>query len=61
MLKICNTLLGIDMLLLIIGMVSIWVRPYGVDISCGIVIIATGFLFSTFLFLVKLKITSQNE
>jgi len=49
------------MLLLIAGIVSLWARPYEMNISCGIAIIVTGFLFSTLLFLVKLKITSQNE
>jgi len=61
MLKLCNILLVLDMLLLIAGIVSLWTRPYGVDISCGIVIIAISFLFSTILFLAKIKITSHNE
>lgn len=60
MIKTINRLAILDLLVIILGLCILFVKPFGLDISHGIIAIAVGFFFAIILFLLKLKITSNN-
>ena len=61
MVKKVNKLLILDLLVLLVGMIILWIRPFGLDITWGILVVSIGFLFSIILFCVKFKIASKNK
>ena len=61
MMGIINKLLILDMLMLIAGIVTLYVKPFGWDMTQGIVIISVSFAASVVLFLLKVEIWKRQK
>ena len=61
MIGIINKLLILDMLALIAGMVVLYVKPFGWDMTQGLCIISASFVVSVVLFLFKVEIWKRQK
>ena len=61
MVDIINKILVIDFLILVVGLLILFLRPFGWDMTYGIIIIATSLIISMILFLLKLTIVEKKK
>lgn len=61
MIGIINKLLILDMLVLIFGMVALYIKPFGWDMTQGLLIISVSFVISIILFLLKVEIWKKQK
>lgn len=60
MVGMINKVLILDMLILIIGLLVLYTRPFGWDMTHGLMIIVVCFFASVILFLLKMKIVERQ-
>ena len=61
MVEVINKILLVDVLILAAGLLVLFIRPFGWDITYGIGVIAASFVVSIILFLLKLNIVEKQK
>lgn len=61
MVEVINKILLVDVLILAAGLLVLFIRPFGWDITYGIGVIAVSFVVSIILFLLKLNIVEKQK
>lgn len=59
--ELINKLLIIDLLISVVGLLILFIRPFGWDVTFGISIIVVSFIISIVLFLIKMTMGRNTK